>query len=226
MVGLSRSITLSFKVVGHTKFTPDSCFGLIKQCYQRTNIECLSDIVNVVNKSGYIKTSWYTRRPSSHSVLRLADISLTSLQKIQNIKRFHEFKFLAEHPGKVICKLYSDSEEIKLDMRLDPLWEPNISDLPPLVQPRGLSLERQLYLYEKICPFCTERSMDLTCPIPSYLQESTTSVPASTTSHTISSSHPPSPSLLNAPPTKRLRQCGNYGRAGHNHCSCKQVEEN
>ena len=70
--------------------------------------------------------------------------------------------------------------------------------------------------------------MDLTCPIPSYLQESTTSVPAPTTSRTILSSHPPSPSLLDAPspPTKRLRQCGNCGRAGHNRHSCKQVEEN
>ena len=111
-------------------------------------------------------------------------------------------------------------------MRLDPLWEPSISDLPPLVQARGLSPERQLYLYEKICPFCIERSMDLTCPIPLNLQESTTSVLAPTTSRTIPSSHPPSPSLLDAPPTKRLRQCGNCGRAGHNHRSCKQVEVN
>ena len=121
--------------------------------------------------------------------------------------------------------LCSDSEEIKLDMHLDPLWEPTISDLPPLVQPQGLSPERQLYLYEKIHPFCTERSMDLTCPIPSNLQEST-SVPAPTTSRTIPSSHPPSPPLLDAPSTKRLRQCANCGRAGHNHRSCKQVEEN
>ena len=31
MVGLSRSITLSFMVVGHTKFAPDAGFGLIKK---------------------------------------------------------------------------------------------------------------------------------------------------------------------------------------------------
>ena len=28
MTGLSRSITLSYMIVGHTKLTPDSCFGL------------------------------------------------------------------------------------------------------------------------------------------------------------------------------------------------------
>ena len=64
-----------------------------------------------------------------------------------------------------------------------------------------------------------------TCPIPSHLQESKTSVLAPTTSCAIPSSHPPSPPLLDASPTKRLRQCCNCGRAGHNHCSCKEVEE-
>ena len=231
MVGLSRSITLSFMVVGHTKFTPDSCFGLVKQRYRRTNIECLSDIVDVVNKSGYINHARLVGTQEGQVLIPTYDWQTylsPHFKKIQQIKNFHQFKFSSEHPGEVICKVYSDSEEIKLDMRVDPLWEPNISDLPPLVQPRGLSQERQLYLYEKIRPFCTERSMDLTCPIPSYLQESTTSVLAPTTSRTIPSSHPPSPSLLDAPspPTKRLRQCGNCGRAGHNRRSCKQVEEN
>ena len=72
--------------------------------------------------------------------------------------------------------------------------------------------------------------MDLTCPIPSNLQASTSSVPAPTTSRAILSSPPPSqsppPPLLNAPPNKRLRQCGNCGTSGHNHCSCRLVEEN
>ena len=52
MVGLSHSITLSFMVVGHTKFIPDSCFGLVKQWYRKTHVECLSDIIDVVNNSG------------------------------------------------------------------------------------------------------------------------------------------------------------------------------
>ena len=67
------------------------------------------------------------------------------------------------------------------------------------------------------------------CPMPSNLRASTTSVPAPTTSHAIPS-HPPSqqqsPPLLDAPPSKRLRQYGNCGRAVHNHYSCRQVHEN
>ena len=34
--GLNISITLSFLIVGHTKFSPDWCFGLLKQAYRQT----------------------------------------------------------------------------------------------------------------------------------------------------------------------------------------------
>ena len=51
MSGLNKSITLSFLIVGHTKFSPDWCFGLFKQAYWRTNIGCLDDIVRVVETS-------------------------------------------------------------------------------------------------------------------------------------------------------------------------------
>ena len=219
-------------VVGHTKFTPDSCFGLVKQRYQRTHVECLSDIVDVVNKSGYINHARLVDTQAGQVLVPTYDWQTylsPNFEKIPNIKRFHQFIFLADHPV-VICKLYSDSEETKLDMCVNPLWQPSISDLPPVVQPQELSPERQPYLYEKIRPFCTDRSMDLTCPIPSNLQASTSSVPAPTTSRAISSSPPPSqslpPPLLHTPPNKRLRQRGNCGRSGHNRRSCRLVEEN
>ena len=52
LTGLSDSIVLSFMIVGHTKFTPDSCFGLLKQQFRRTHVETLGDIAEVVKKSG------------------------------------------------------------------------------------------------------------------------------------------------------------------------------
>ena len=48
--------------------------------------------------------------------------------------------------------------------------------------------------------------MDFTCPIPSNLRASTTSVPTPTTYHGIPLSYPPCLPLLDAPPTKRPRQ--------------------
>ena len=44
MVGLNN-ITVSFLIVGHTKFAPDWCFSLFKRAFRRTRVGCLDDIV-------------------------------------------------------------------------------------------------------------------------------------------------------------------------------------
>ena len=51
MVGLNQSIRISFMLVGHTKFSPDWCFGILKQRYRRTFVSCLQDVVDIVNTS-------------------------------------------------------------------------------------------------------------------------------------------------------------------------------
>ena len=51
MVGLHKSINLSFLIVGHTKFSPDWCFGLLKQKFKRTAVNSLDDLVGVVDQS-------------------------------------------------------------------------------------------------------------------------------------------------------------------------------
>ena len=51
LVGLNKKITLSFLIVGHTKFSPGWCFGLFKQAFCRTIIGCLDDIAQVVEES-------------------------------------------------------------------------------------------------------------------------------------------------------------------------------
>ena len=48
MFGLHK---LSFLVVGHTKFSPDWCFGLLKQRFRRTKVDCLKDLEQVVDSS-------------------------------------------------------------------------------------------------------------------------------------------------------------------------------
>ena len=45
LCNLHKSITLSFLIVGHTKFSPDMCFGLFKQRARRSRVTCLEDIV-------------------------------------------------------------------------------------------------------------------------------------------------------------------------------------
>ena len=54
LTGLNKNIEISFMLVGHTKFAPDWCFGLLKQTFRRTKIGCLADIANVVDSSAVV----------------------------------------------------------------------------------------------------------------------------------------------------------------------------
>ena len=53
MVGLSDNITVSFLIVGHTKFSPDWCFGLLKRAFRRTGWAVLT-ILSVVESSAKV----------------------------------------------------------------------------------------------------------------------------------------------------------------------------
>ena len=50
-MGMHRTVTLPFMLVGHTKFSLDWCFGLLKQRYWRTYVSSLGDITRVVTES-------------------------------------------------------------------------------------------------------------------------------------------------------------------------------
>ena len=47
---LHKEITMSFLLVGHTKFSPDWCFGLFKQLYRQTNVGSIYDIAEVFKR--------------------------------------------------------------------------------------------------------------------------------------------------------------------------------
>jgi len=51
LVGLNQSVTISFLLVGHTKFAPDWCFGLFKQRFRRSFVSSLQEIADVVESS-------------------------------------------------------------------------------------------------------------------------------------------------------------------------------
>ena len=57
MCGIYDSVTLSFMIVGHTKFSPDWCFGLLKQRLRRCRVDCLDDIVDVVESSADVNSA-------------------------------------------------------------------------------------------------------------------------------------------------------------------------
>ena len=43
--------------MGHTKFSPDWCFGLFKRLYKKTKITYLDDIVQVVERSASVNNA-------------------------------------------------------------------------------------------------------------------------------------------------------------------------
>ena len=54
LVGLHKTITISFLIVGHTKFAPNWCFSLLKQKFRKTKVDCLDDIAKVVQGSAEV----------------------------------------------------------------------------------------------------------------------------------------------------------------------------
>ena len=54
LIGHHKQITLSFLIVGHKKFSPDTCFGLIKWLYRRIYVGCLDNIDKVVSNSSAV----------------------------------------------------------------------------------------------------------------------------------------------------------------------------
>ena len=73
MIGLHRSIVLSFLVVGHTKFSPDRCFGLLSnvpvaQELVRWRITCRL-LTSLQGKC--CSTGWYPGRRGDSSNIQL-----------------------------------------------------------------------------------------------------------------------------------------------------------
>ena len=171
LVGLHEEITLSFLLVGHTKFAPDWCFGLAKQCFRKTNVSSLDDIANTISRSSFVNVPQLVGDLDGDVHVPTYDWSSffedhMIKTALKGISQLHHFRFSATHPGCVFVKMSSDDVERCIQLLKDPAWRPTASNLPPVIIPQGLSLERQWYLYDKIREFCSDETKDLVCPKP------------------------------------------------------------
>ena len=57
MNGLHSAINYEFLLPGHVKFSPDWCFGLVKQKTRRTLISSLFDITRAMEESSSVNAS-------------------------------------------------------------------------------------------------------------------------------------------------------------------------
>ena len=230
LTGKHQKITLSFLVVGHTKFAPDWCFGLFKRLFRRSKVGSLNGIARVVNESAQCNFSQLVATEDGTSIVPVynwTDFFATKLKKLIGIKKFHHFHFDSISPGIVSVKEQCDTLESKINLLKAP-WSPD-SELPAVIHPKPMSVERQWYLYNQIRPFCPESDKDITCPLPSVPMVSSRScspaLPAPNNELEDDNSSGRDNASSKLPPQKRRRLCGICKKEGHNSRSCSQREQ-
>lgn len=238
MTGRHTQITMSFLVVGHTKFSPDWCFGLLKRLYKRTQVGSLKAMAQVVNDSAKCNFAQLVTAEDGTVIVptyNWTDLFAPRFKKFAGIKKYHHFRFDHSQPGIVFAKKRADTAEVKVDLLKEP-WNPNPTQLPLQVLPKDMSAERQWYLFKKVREFCPETDRDITCPEPTVPKPtSRASTPAddsdgaadanddddgSTPALTRPSSSAADNDGSTPPPKKKTRVCGTCKRKGHNSRTC------
>lgn len=213
---LHQSITISFLLVGHTKFAPDWCFGLLKQRYRRTFVSSLQDLEDVVEKSADVNTAQIVGTQEGQVVVSVYDWATflgEHFRKVPQMTSYHHFTFTVSKPGFVTMKKFSDSESISFKLLSDIAWVPTPYQLPPPILPSGLSSTRQWYLYNQIREFCREGTQDLVCPEPLVPLEQEEIQERQNVTYEED---------IEAPPTKQPRKCGICGVPGHTRRTCQK----
>ena len=214
--GLHKSITMSFMLVGHTKFSPDWCFGLLKQKFRRTFTSSLLDLVEVVNASADVNIAQLVGTENGEVIVPTYDWSIflgEHFCKLPQFKTYHHFQFSSALPGVVLLKKFSDSESITFKILTNLEWAPSPESLPTIIHPSGLSVPRQWYLYNQIREYCRPGTEDMVCPLPKDpLPTRAVAVSGSTDLADMEDMAPP--------PPKRLRKCGACGGTGHTRRTC------
>ena len=177
IVGLSKACELSFMIPGHTRFSPDRFFGLIKRKFRRSKVSSLTQIAEVVESSttGGQNKAYIVGAESvkPFAYYNWADFLSNFFTTIPHITSYYHFRCKSDCSGVVFVREFADSEEKEV-----PVLKHNITvdreALPSQITPPGLSLDRQWYLYEQIRKFCDEEFQDVTCPEPRVQKRSRT----------------------------------------------------
>ena len=168
LTGLQQCVTLSFMMVGHTKFAPDWCFGLVKRRLRRERVSCLSDVAAAVEVSAEANTAVLVGSEDGTPYVPVYNWSAflaPHFRKVPGLKQYHHLTIRCEASGTVLLKMTADCGEEKLPLLRDG-WVPCARDLPAVIPPPGLSRERQQYLHDHIRDYCTEVTKDIVCPSP------------------------------------------------------------
>ncbi|XP_035826079.1 uncharacterized protein LOC106011983 [Aplysia californica] len=163
MTGRHRSIKMSFLITGHTKFSPDWCFGLFKKRLRRTKVDsmqCIAAVVESSSTSNLAHVIGPDPNTASVSFFKWTEFLGQYFRKVKDIKANQHFHFSQDG---LVVKKFSSSPEVTLNIvktRVPLEGMPNVISLP------GLDNKRQNYLYQEIRPFVQEEFKDIVCPKP------------------------------------------------------------
>lgn len=174
MNGLHNEITISFMLPGHTKFSPDSAFGLYKLCYRKNKVDSLYEAIDCCKKAAK-KSKLIPHIYGKHLGLEELRIDFRNwsnffrkhFKEIPNITGISTFYFTAEKPGIVQIKHSQESSWETIRLLRKPRFVFPSSSRPLVIVPKGLDLERQTYLFKEIRDFIRNpKRKDITCPKP------------------------------------------------------------
>ena len=135
------------------KFSPDWCFGLLKQRFRRTFVSSLRDLFDVVNASADVNVAQLVGTQDGKVIIPSYDWASflgERFRKVPQMKSYHNFFFSGKILGSVVLEQFSDSDSSSFKMLIDNSWIPSPSAPPPVISPSGLSCARQWYLYNEI----------------------------------------------------------------------------
>ncbi len=174
LMSLHTKIDLSFMVVGHTKCAPDGYFGLLKYRYRRSNVYTYDQLANMIEASsenGHNVCQRF-RSPAGKPQVESRDWSnwlSKYFKKLPHITDYYHFQIDSSKPGEVVVKENLDAPE-EHHMLLKgkfPYHATKFPRLPGKLKPKGLTPDREWYLYEKIREHIPRREdKDATCPLP------------------------------------------------------------
>ena len=168
---LHHRVGLHFLLVGHTKFSPDWGFGLIKKKYTNTRVDTLADIARVVEESSpeaKVNIPLIVGREDGTVTVPTFNFQEHLKQffrPLPHIKSYQHFEFSASDPGVVVCKAHHKAPEVRFQLLRKAYVYPRF-DKMPLLQHPGLDAARQDYLFNRVREFVSEEVKDVTCPRP------------------------------------------------------------
>jgi len=154
MNGFHNQIKYCFMVAGHTKFSPDGFFGLIKLKMRNSEVQNLSDLVQVVSDStigGFntAQTIYDSNGQQQVYFYKWTEFLNKTFSRVSQILQQHHFEISSEALGKLNIQTRIEGEKVEVSIlkKTKPFCS---TDFPNILLPKELSAERQWYLYEQI----------------------------------------------------------------------------